>query len=168
MAGLTFPGHRKGWPGSLQGGDWEDTGATCAASAWACTAGWRWCICWVHAVKIPESPARERQEQTDSTSAPRQGQGTAGRAPSHTLQVSPITTVDTQPISSHMKNETWAKNEDTFLRSEGARGCPSYFMFAFSKRHSCSFSPMSLFTTAGFTYADPWMNFKELYYWSQQ
>lgn len=54
-----------------------------------CTAGWRGCICWVHAVKISESPARERQEQTDSTIAPKQGHGTAGRAPGHTLHPSP-------------------------------------------------------------------------------
>lgn len=60
--------------------------------------------------------------------SPKRGSGHSsvmGGAPSHTLQVSPITTVDSQPISSCMKCETRAKNEDTFSRSKGARWYPT-------------------------------------------
>lgn len=158
--GQTFLGHRKGWP--AQAGDWQDTGGTCAASARGLHSRIRGHICGVHAVKIPKILPGRGGSRLTANLYPDRGREQPASAPSHSLQV------DCQPISSHIKHETWAKNEDTFFRSKGARWCPSYFIVSSSKRNSCSFSPMSLFAPAGFTYADPWLNFKELYYWSQQ
>lgn len=166
MPGQTFLGHRKGDQPSLLPLCRVVSGRTLVALVLpqhgACTAGWRWHICWMHAVKIPKSPAREREEPTGSTCSPKRGRAqlSDGKCPKSHPQV------HSQPISSHMKHETWAKNKDTFFRSKAAR-CTNY-LISFSKRNSCSFSPVSLFATAGFTYVDPWLNFKELYYWSQQ
>lgn len=143
----------------------------------ACTAGWRGCICWVNAVKIPKSPAREREEQTDSTlfivhiHHPNGGQGTAQwwEVPQVTpFMCHPSPRWIPSPSQVTWKHETWAKNEDTSFSSKGARWCPKYLVISFFKGNSCCFSPMTLFATASFTYADPWLNFKELYYWSQQ
>lgn len=107
----------------------------------------------VHAAKIPRSPARELEEQTESTRLPkgRAGRGTVmGSAPRHTLQEQAgVTKEDSQPTSGQVK--PGPEMMILFFRWKWAWSYPNYLLFSSSKRNSCSFSPTSLFATAGFT-----------------
>lgn len=95
MPGQTFLGHRKGAP--AQGGEWQHSGGTWAASAWGWHSRVRGHICGVHAVKIPKIlPGRGRNRLT-ANAHPGRGRAQLASAPGHTLQV------DCQPISS----QTW-------------------------------------------------------------
>lgn len=61
----------------------------CSLSAGSGTAGRRWYLCGVRAGQVLESPAREMEEQTESTCSPQRRAGhclAVGSAPSHTFR----------------------------------------------------------------------------------